>query len=149
MTTTYATIADLTITLASLADGAIRSALEVDNETTRYDDAFVTGKVKLDATGVGTDGELRLYVYGGDADYLTDAAAGTDSVHATLGNLILVDVLEANANGEESQFAFGIAQFFGGILPRRWGIMIGNETGAALDSTPVNHDVQFSGITRS
>ena len=42
---------------------------------------------------------------------------------------------------------FTVAQFFGGTLPRKWGFVLRNYTGQALDSTEGNHQKTYSGIT--
>ena len=40
-------------------------------------------------------------------------------------------------------FAFGVAAAFGGLLPAKWGMVIENKSGVALDSS--GHTTQYRG----
>jgi hypothetical protein len=42
---------------------------------------------------------------------------------------------------------FSIAQAFGGVMPRKWGIVLYNGTGAALNATQTDSECQYSGLT--
>jgi hypothetical protein len=39
-----------------------------------------------------------------------------------------------------------VAAAFGGVLPERWGIIVENKTGGALDSTEGNHAKLWQGV---
>lgn len=139
----------ITITVASLADGSARESTAVDNGTNLFDDVQVGGYIKANSTGVSSTGYLNIYAYGSADDGTTysDAATGSDSAHTLNKNAILLGVVALDANSETAQFGpFSIAQAFGGAVPEDWGIIIENQSGAALDSTGGNHELHYQGI---
>ena len=66
---------------------------------------------------------------------------------ASPSNLRLVGVINVVANS--TTYIGGplsIASAFGGTLPARWGIVLENRSGAALDSTAGNHSAIYQGV---
>lgn len=156
----------LTITLASLASYASRQSTAVDNTTNLYLDYQVSGKITMGA-GVAT-GDVILLLYGSDGTYtsypagLSDAAItvpGIDRLGGlTMGQTIpgtnLIYYQRINCLGLAAStavsFAFtGIANAFallGGNTPPKWGVVVVNCTGQALDATGGNHVINQTGV---
>ena len=40
----------------------------------------------------------------------------------------------------------GVASAFGGVMPEKWGVVIQNDSGAALSATAGDHDLGYQGI---
>ncbi len=139
----------ITITLASLGDGAIRQSTAVDNSTNLFMDALVMVKIKTAASGVDSNGVVRIYVYAtvdGGSSY-SGECTGTDSSLSTARNLSLLGVMTANAVSTTFYSpVYSVASVCNGTLPEKWGIVIENGTGAALDSTGGNHSVLYHGV---
>jgi hypothetical protein len=141
----------ITCSIASLANGSMQQSNVIDNTTNLFLDALVTVKSKTNAAGVSSTGTLNVYVYGttdGGTTY-TDGASGSDGAFTPTSptNLRLIGVLNANTNGASFIGGpFSVAAAFGGVLPAKWGIVIENKEGAALDSTAGNHVIQYQGI---
>lgn len=98
-------------------------------------------KVKTGASGVSATGYIDVYAIGtvdGGTTY-TDGAGASDAgltvvAARKLGSFPAV----ANATTYTSQ-VMSVAQAFGGVLPAKWGIVVVNVSGAALDATEGNH----------
>lgn len=142
----------MTISLASLASSATagRESTVVDNTTNKFIDALVYVQCKL-ATGTpANDKAISVYAYGSeDGSNYTDNATGSDAAltQRSPTNLILLGKIECPDSGQLTyKGVFSVAQAFGGFLPRKWGIVIRNYTGLALDSTGGNHAVTYTGI---
>jgi len=139
----------ITITLASLADGAIRQSTAVDNSTNLFMDALVSVKVKTGASGGDAGDVIKVYAYGsvdGGTTY-SGECTGTDGSISTNRNLSLLYVIKANAATTTFYSPpLSVASAFGGTLPQKWGIVVENSTGAALDGTGGNHSVQYQGV---
>jgi len=149
--TKYASAASITISLASLADNAERKSDVVDNSSNLYLDAHIQLKVKTGGT-VSGDKAVYVYAYGTtDSSGLgySGGASGSDSAFSgTLGNTKLIGVISTPASGTayESDI-MSVAAGFGGLLPSKWGIIVENKSGSALDATEGNHVKKYVGIT--
>jgi hypothetical protein len=148
----YATSTALTITLASLANAAARESQAVDNGTTLYLDAIVYLSCKL-ATGTpASDKAIYVYAYGSeDGTNYGDNATGANAslTMRSPTNLRLIGVIATPDSGAltyKSQ-PMSVAAAFGGVMPRKWGIVVENKTNLALDSTEANHTKTFTGVT--
>lgn len=141
----FNTAGTFTCTLASLADGSARGSTAVDNSSGLYLDAGVVVQVKTGASGVSSTGFITVYAYGsvdGGTTY-TDGFGGTDGA-ATPSAMKLIGSFPAVANATTYVGqVMSVAAAFGGILPSHWGIVIENNSGAALDSTEGNHAKQY------
>ncbi|MBN2138416.1 MAG: hypothetical protein JW720_11475 [Sedimentisphaerales bacterium] len=146
----YAAAASITISLASLADDAKRQSGAIDNSGNLYLDAHVQLKVKTGAS-VGGDKAVYVYAYGStDSGALgySGGASGSDSAFSgTLANTRLIGVIStpAAATAYESDL-MSVAAAFGGSLPGKWGVIVENKSGSALDTTEANHVKKFVGI---
>jgi|SRR5215813_1069712 len=141
----------ITCTLASLANGSARQATAVDNSSTLFLDAFVQLKIKSGASGTSATGFVNVYAYGtaDDGTTYSDSASGTDGAITLTSppNVRLIGVLNVVANATTYKSApMSVAAAFGGILPKKWGIIIENKTGGSLDATEGNHAKFYQGI---
>ena len=148
--TKYAGAADITITLGSLAGDAKRQSAAMDNSSNLYLDAHVQLKIKSGAT-VSGDKAVYVYAYAAvDSSGLgySGGASGSDSAYSgTSANTRLIGVIScpSAATAYESDI-MSIAGAFGGSMPNKWGIIVENKTGAALDSTESNHVKKYTGV---
>lgn len=141
----------LTITLANLANGSARESDAVDNSTDQYQDALVQIAVQL-TSGASLSNEFRVYVYAygsEDGAVFTHPATGSDAAISALlpTNLVLLGLMEIRDNTGQPVFKsspMSVAQAFGWILPRKWGIVVVNKTGRAFNSA--NCAASFSGV---
>lgn len=167
MTTTnvkYAAAAALTVTLASLASSATllvgRGSTAVDNSTNLYDDAILEGQIKTGATSANTNIEIWCYSESVDSGPTYMGAGGSSGLSGTdaavtfgdagqkrlLRLALVIDVVGTSA----VVYNFGgisVAQLFGGVMPKKWGVFVTHSTGVALDATAGNHVVEYLGVT--
>lgn len=141
----------ITVTLASLANAAGRASAVIDNTTTLALDALVSLAVKTNAAGVSATGYVAVYAYGTvDGTTYTDGATGTDAAFtpsASGANLRLIGTIQTPAVATTYQSGpFSVANAFGGTLPAKWGIVVVNNSGAALDATEASHTKQFQTV---
>lgn len=143
----------ITITLASLASAAARESATIDNATNKYLDALVEAKVKTNATAPASDKAVYVYVWG-SVDYtatatypdrVTGADAGITPDSPTQLRLLNVIYCPAAATSYQMEPS-SVAAAFGGVLPAKWGIVVVNATGNALDATAGNFEAQYQGI---
>lgn len=132
----------ITITLASLGNGSFRASTAIDNTTNQDLDAGVQLVIKTGASGVSSTGFVNIWAYGsadGGTTY-SDGVTGTDAALTPTSptNLVLIDRISAVANATTYKSKLcNVAKAFG-YLPGKWGIVVENETGAALDATEAN-----------
>jgi hypothetical protein len=156
----FATAANITCTLTSLADGGYRESAAIDNTSNLYMDAHVGGSIQVGA--VTADGIIEVYAYGSwDGTDYSGGLAGTDetitwgttpssSSVEGFNQLKLIGILSVDTTDDNNDIEFGpfaVAPAFGGHLPRKWGIVIKNSTGIALHATGTNNSLKYSGIT--
>ena len=148
----YAAAATLTITLASLASGAYRQSAVVDNESNLYVDGLLGGKIRLGTSP--TVGNIKIWLYGSwDGSTYTAGCTGADAAFIPAGEdaqLLLVSTIVTNTTtGHDYEFGpIDVAQAFGFIMPRKWGLVVQNNTGVALDATAGNHVIKFTGVNQ-
>jgi hypothetical protein len=149
----YATSANLTCSLASLASSATagRESTAIDNSSNLYIDALVQLKIQLQTGTPANDKAIYVYAYGSeDGTTYTDNATGSDAA-ITLrdpSNMRLIGVIPCPDSGGvvyESQ-PMSVAAAFGGILPREWGIVVRNYTNVTLHATEGNHAKKYTGV---
>lgn len=141
----------LTCTLASLANNGARQSTEVDNGTNLFLDVLVMLKVKTGASGTTSTGYVNVYAYAtvDQGTTRTESAGATDAaITLTVPpNAILIGRINCVANATTYIGGpFSVASAFGGVLPERWGIIVENKTGGALDSTEGNHAKLYQGV---
>jgi hypothetical protein len=79
----------------------------------------------------------------------SDGATGTDgSYTATDTPQIFLGRLQTpTATTQYHSSLFSVQQAFGGNIPPRWGLLVHNTNGGALDATPGNFLEQYLGLT--
>lgn len=142
----------ITITLASLANSGQRQSTVVDNTSLLFREILVQLKLKSGASSVSATGYVNIYAFGtvdiAGGLYADGAGAADAAITLTAPpNMRLIGVLNmvANATSYVSE-PMSLAAAFGGVVPEKWGIVIENKTGAALDSSEGNHIKEYQGI---
>lgn len=121
----------VTITLASLANGSSVVSNAIDNSTNKYVSAVIRVKVKTNAAGTSATGLVNVYLVR-STDGGTDYSDATDQ---------LIGTIPATANATTYARAFPVEN-----LGTHFKIAVVNNSGAALDSTGGNHEVEFTGV---
>lgn len=124
----------ITITLASLADGATATSSTIDNSTTKYLHCDLQMKMRSGA-GVSGSGTVTLYI-------LRSADGGT-----TFDDIgVNTDIFGIfNVPDNSTDYVFSVDTSTIGILPEYWKLTVLNNTGDAFDSTGSNFSVKFVG----
>jgi hypothetical protein len=140
-TISYAASASITLTLP--ASGAARESTAIDNTTNKYVDALV--HVKFTAGTVATNKQALVWVYSSeDGTNYDGAATGTDAAYTMRvpDAFALGAVIPTPTNSVVYQKTFAVAQLFGGVLPRKWGLVFQSDgTG-----TPASGSFSYTGI---
>lgn len=147
----YGTSTAITCTLGSLASGSARESTVVDNGSNLFLDAIVNLSVKLAAGSPASDKCVYIYAYGSeDGTNYTDNATGSDAALTprSPSNLALIGIISTPDSGAVTYKSgpLGVASAFGGILPRKWGIVVKNMTGLAFSGTENDHSKSYTGI---
>lgn len=153
----------ITITLASLASSssyAGRESTVIDNTSNLYLDALVTGQVTVGTSPTTAKG-IYVYVYTplkvasstftypvATATALTGSdAAATFEIGQLGGAVKLAGVASTIGTSDRAyNFAFSVAQLFGGVMPLKWGLWVYHDTAVNLNSTAGNHWFHYTGI---
>jgi hypothetical protein len=151
----------ITISLASIATSATLVAgaesSEIDNSTNKYVDALVSGVIRVGTTPTANT-NILVYVWASDISLGTtpiDVLDGTDSVETLTsagvrnGALALAAVLDVDSNTSNRDYwvrSFSVAQLFGGIMPKFWGLFVTHNTGVNLNATGGQHIFHYIGI---
>ncbi len=145
----FGTSTAITITLANLASSATagRESTVIDNSSDLFLDALVYVTVNVGAGSIANDKCAYVFAYGSeDGTNYTDNATGSDAA-ITLNvptNLHLVAVISMPTASLTYKAVFSVAQAFGGVLPRKWGIVVRNYCGLALAAA--NNAASYSGV---
>jgi hypothetical protein len=151
MTTTlkpvYGSSAALTLTLNSLAtDSSLlagQSSTVVDNTSNLSVDELVTLVLK---TGTSPAASTNIFVYAwailDDTPTYPDTVTGSDAnTSITSANVLnsgafkLADVVTVDSTSNRLYYSsFSLALLFGGHMPKKWGIYVVQNTGAALNA---------------
>jgi len=153
VSTQYFTKQTITISLASLADGAYRESTAVDNTSDKYVDAILGGSIRTGSTAPTAGSTIEIYAYGSwdGGTTFTAGCSGTDGTYTANGEeglLRLVETIVVDAD-TANDYVFGpisMAGVFGGILPSHWGIVVVNNTDQNLDNTSANHVIEYQGV---
>jgi len=142
----YASLAAISCTLTSLADGNSRESAVIDNTSNVYVDVQI--RLKLNGQSGGT-GLVHVWLYAaiGDTVY-TDGATGSDAAFTTANrlNAVALGSVRMNAANSVTKVFTGIAAKFGGVMPEHWGIIVENQSGAALSATAGDFDLDYQGL---
>ena len=150
----YGTSTAITCTLASLAASSTvgRSSVAIDNTTNLFIDALVTLAIKTGAGAIGGNKGIWVYVFGSEdgTNYEQEESnvPGTDISYTINTPTVfrLAAIIPVANSAKVYERVFSIARLFGGVMPRKWGLIVCNDTGTALDTTEGNHIKQYSGI---
>jgi len=150
--TAYGTSTALTISLASLASSldAGRESTAVDNTSNLFIDAMVQVKIALQAGTPAVDKAVYVYAYGSeDGTTYTDNATGTDA-NITLRNppvAKLIGIIPCPDLGGLTYESnpMSVAKAFDWILPRKWGVIVRNNTNVTFSVTAGDHAVKYTG----
>lgn len=152
----YDTSTAITITLASLASSATasRESTSIVNTTNLYIDAMVYLAIPLQTGTPANDKAIYVYFYESeDGTNYTDNATGTDAALTLRSptNLRGPFVISTPDSGALTYKAVigSVASFFGGVMPRKWGIVVNNFTGLTLNATEGNLIKTYTGITET
>lgn len=146
----YANSAAISITLNGLTDGSARESDAIDNTSNQYLDALVNVTVTL-TTGTPDPptAEVKVYVYGSeDGTNYGDNATGSDAA-ITLRSPSNFKLLGSIATPDADSLTYisqpmSVARAFGGWLPRKWGLIVVNNSGFDLDSS--GNSVTYTGL---
>jgi hypothetical protein len=125
----------VTITLASLSNGSTAVSNAIDNSSNKFLSANVRVKVKTGASGVSATGSCSVFL-------VRSTDGGTDYDDST--NAAFLGSLPTAANA--TTYARTFSTELVGSIGTHWKVAVVNNSGAALDSTAGNHEVEFSGL---
>lgn len=123
----------VTITLASLANGSTATSNAIDNSTNKFVSALIRVKIKTNAAGTSATGSCSVFLVRS-----TDGGTDYDDAAMFMGALPTV----ANATTYTRTFSTELL----GPIGTHWKVAVTNNSGAALDSTGGNHEVEFAGV---
>jgi len=142
----YGGATSLTCTLANLGTGAARQSDPQDMTATKANrpiDALLSVKITLLTGGTtGNDNAVYIYPYGSvdEVNFSADLSAGLADAAYTmrtgisyLGPFVL-SFPTATAAPSFVGGPWSIAQCFGGVLPKKWGIIVNNATNTPLNT---------------
>lgn len=161
--TAYSSNTAITFDISSLGTSSTfvagRESTQIDNTSTLYIDAIVNVKgITGHASTAPTIGQIiSLYVWGADTSLATtaiDVLDGTDSAE-TLSHVSVLNSLRLAAAPAVTVATaglvyyiqpFSVAQLFGGVMPKFWGLYLAhNHTGSLAASQSALFS--FNGIT--
>lgn len=145
----YGADTTITITLASLANSSYRESNAIDNSSDKFLDVILSLTIKSGASAPSGEKVLKVFFYASeDGTNLTDNATGSDAsiTPRSPTNLLGPMYIQTPTAAVTYIVNTPIAQFFGGVIPPKWGIVIQNAVGAALDTTGGNHVVKYRGV---
>lgn len=141
----------ITCSLASKATGTSRESTAVDNSSNLFLDVIVNVTVKLQTGTPSGDKAVYVYVYGSeDGTNYTDNATGSDAnitlrLPTNLRPLGVITTPDAGGLTYKSG-PMSVAAAFGGAIPRKWGIVVRNESGVTLSATEGDHAKTYTGV---
>jgi hypothetical protein len=139
---TYASSAAITITPGALANAAYRQSAAVDNSTNLYADAMIYGKAITASSAMTVNSALFLFlVWSLDAGTTySNNASGTDAAYTqpdSDSNLVIGGsaIIPAATTTPVYFRPFSFCQAAGLLfLPQKWGVILKNASGVALQS---------------
>jgi len=151
----YGTATAMTITLASLGSSGVsgRQSTTIDNTSDLADDSHVFVKATTGTSPTGGNA-ISIYAFGSTDGTLYSGGLGASDatvspsptpINGGLQLLATFTVVSAS-NTAYSGGPYSIANAFGGTMPRKWGIFIVQNTGAALNATAGNHSVVYTPV---
>lgn len=161
LTVNYSSNTTITMDLANLGSSptfvAGHESDQIDNTTNKFVDCLVSGQVSVGTTPTANT-NINVYVWGAETSLATtvlDVLDGTDSAE-NLTNIGIRDALRlgatVNVPANTSDIAylvlpFSVAQLFGGVMPKFWGLFVTHNTAVNLRNNAVNtNSFEFVGI---
>jgi len=146
---TFATIADFTITLASLGNsttGVGRQSTLIDNTSNLYESALVSVMFTVGTTPTANT-PILVYLIRSDNNGtpIADDGAGTSDAALTIKNANLIGTIINPAATSNTAYSGVFDTVSLGSLGPRWGIAIVNSTGVTANSTAGNFKASFIG----
>lgn len=148
----YATSTAITITAPASSATAGQCCTAVDNTSNLYDDALVMVQVVFPNSATANDKAYYIYIFGSEdgtnynistnemASPGTNAACTPDVPTNLLGPFVMETITQ---NKTYTYVIGSIASVFGGVMPRKWGVVIRNYSG----QTATTLTVTYTGIT--
>lgn len=144
-------------TIAMLLGGLASSATwvsgwgsaEIVNTTNQYVDAIVQGSISVGTTPTANT-VINVFVYGSNDSRIVTPVGGINGLDNAVGITntgVLYSMLRLGAainvlvNTSDVAYPvapFSVAQLFGGVLPKYWGLYVAHNTGFALRNNVVN-----------
>jgi len=134
----FATSSSITLTINGLTQDSARESTAIDNTSNLYDDVLLYLAINVANSAMGSDKAIFVYLYASeDGTNYTDNATGTDAALTMRSptNLILLDRIETPTQNIVYKKVWAIAQAFGGVIPRKWGVVIHNRTNQTFQSS--------------
>lgn len=161
-TIVYSANTTITMDLANLGTSSTwvagRESSQVDNTSDKYIDALVDGSISVGTTPTANT-VINVFVYASDTSLVTtpiDVIDGVDSAETITNTGVLysmfrlgaaINVLAATSDIAYPIAPFSIAQLYGGVMPKYWGLFVAHNTGVNLRNTAVNtNSFQYVGI---
>lgn len=149
----YSSSLSLTITCNSLASSTTvgRQATVVDNSSTLYDDVLVTGAFTTTTGTIASSKTITVYVSGSEdgTNYdQDDGVMGASDAGYTVNsptNLKIGAVLYCPTAVKVYNSVFSIASLFGGVMPKKWTVVVCNDTNLQLPTS--GNTMTYTGIT--
>jgi hypothetical protein len=149
----YGTSTAITITLNSLASSQTvgRQATVIDNSSNLFDDVYVTIILSTAAGAPANDKAVYVYLSGSedgtnfDQD---DGAMGASDAGYTVNlpsNLKGPYPVNTPTASKVYNKTFNLRSFFGGIVPRKWTVVVVNYEGQTLAAS--GNSMSYTGIT--
>jgi len=143
----YAAAASITCDIASKTSTQGQRSAVIDNSSNLYDDALVLVSVKIGTFTAG--GYIAVYAYASADDGTTYETGGsTNAAYNTInGGEKLLGVIIPTSSTTTNTGVFTVAQAYGGVMPRNWGIIIWQSNCGTLSSTESDHTKKYQGVT--
>jgi len=152
-TINYGSTTAITMDLANLASSSTwvagRESTQIDNTSNQFVDAIVQGSISVGTTP-SANTVINVFVYASDTSLATtpiDVIDGVDSAETITNTGVLYSMFRIGAainvlvNTSDIAYPvapFSIAQLFGGIMPKYWGLFVAHNTGVTLRNNAVN-----------
>jgi hypothetical protein len=152
-TINYGATTAITMDLANLASSSTfvagRESTEIDNTSNKFVDVIVQGSVSVGTTPTANT-VINVFVYASDTSLATtpiDVIDGVDSAETITNTGVLysafrvgaaINVLATTSDIAYPIAPFSIAQLYGGVMPKYWGLFVSHNTGVNLRNNAVN-----------
>lgn len=135
----FAAPAAITCTINGLANAAAQQSAVVDMSSDPGWEDYISGTLITASGSLGSNPTVAIYAYApvGDGTSYTGGASGSDAAFTipTYWQPVKVAVVSINASNAAEKFGpIGLAQFFGGTMPKKFGLIFENRTGLAMNA---------------